>query len=208
MSGSKKLVIGLTGGIGSGKTTVADAFAALGAAVVDTDKIAHALTGAGGAAMPALRAAFGAEVVSADGSLDRAVMRQRCFADPAERCRLEAILHPLIRVEADAQVAEALVDAAVPYVLLVVPLLVETGAYRDRVACVAVVDCDEATQVARVMARSGLSADAVSGIMAAQVTRAQRLQAADQVIGNDGDLAALAHRVAELDRTWRRESSP
>lgn len=208
MSGPGKLVIGLTGGIGSGKTTVADAFAALGAAVVDTDGIAHALTSARGAAMPALRAAFGAGVVLTDGSLDRAVMRQRCFSEPAERGRLEAILHPLIRAEADAQVAAALADPAVPYVLLVVPLLLETGGYRDRISRIVVVDCDESTQVARVMARSGLGADEVMRIMAAQATRASRLQAADEVIDNDGDLAAVKARVSELDRAWRWKSSP
>lgn len=196
-------VIGLTGGIGSGKSAAADAFGALGAAIVDTDAIAHALTAPGGAAMPALAAAFGPAVVRADGGLDRAAMRARAFADATARARLEGILHPLIRAESAAQVAAARSRPDVPYVVLVVPLLVERGNWRDRVDVVAVVDCAPQTQVARVMARSGLAADEVARIMAAQATRAARQAAADVVIDNDGTREALVAQAASLDARWR-----
>ncbi|MDD5250150.1 MAG: dephospho-CoA kinase [Rhodocyclaceae bacterium] len=192
-------VVGLTGGVGSGKSAAADIFAELGAAVIDTDAIAHELTGAQGAAMPALRAAFGAGVVAADGSLDRAAMRQLVFTDAAARQRLEAILHPLIRAESAARCAAA----AAPYAVLVVPLLVEAGDdYRRRVARVAVVDCREDTQVARVMARSGLTRAEACAIMAAQATRAARRAAADDLIDNDGDLAALRRQIENLHRHY------
>lgn len=191
--------VGLTGGIGSGKSRVAALFAERGAAVVDTDDIARELTAAGGAALPALKAAFGADVVAADGSLDRAAMRARVFADPALRRQLESILHPLIRDAARARVAAA----AAPYVLLVVPLLFETGAYRDLVRRVLVVDCDEALQVSRTMQRSALSAEAVRAIMAAQWPRARRVAGADDVIGNDGDAALLEPQVARLHQRYR-----
>lgn len=190
-------VVGLTGGIGSGKSAAAEEFAALGAAVVDTDAIAHELTAPGGAAMPALKAAFGDAVAAADGSLERAAMRARVFADAEARHRLEAILHPLIRAEAERRCAAALA-AGSPYVVLVVPLLVESGAYRERVARVAVVDCAEETQVARVMARSGMSRDEVERIVAAQATRTRRLAAADDVIDNQGDRENLRRQVARL----------
>lgn len=196
-------VIGLTGGIGSGKSAAADAFGALGAAIVDTDAIAHALTAPGGAAMPALAAAFGPAVVRADGGLDRAAMRARAFADATARARLEGILHPLIRAESAAQVAAARSRPDVPYVVLVVPLLVESGNWRDRVDVVAVVDCAPQTQVERVMARSGLAADEVARIMAAQTTRAARQAAADVVIDNDGTREALVAQAAVLDARWR-----
>lgn len=192
-------VVGLTGGIGSGKTTVADMFAELGAAVVDTDVIAHELTSAHGAAMPEIVRAFGATVVQADGSLDRAAMRRLCFSDPAARKRLEAILHPMIRRESMARCARA--DYA-PYVLLVVPLLVESGAYRDRVGRILLVDCDEEQQLARVMARSGMGADEVRKIMATQATRAERLAVADDVVANTGTRDELQVRVLNLHRRY------
>ncbi len=193
-------VVGLTGGIGSGKSRVADLFAARGAALVDTDAIAHELTDPGGAAMPALRAAFGARVAAAGGALDRAAMRQLVFADPAQRARLEGILHPLIRAEAArrCQAAEA------PYVILAVPLLVESGTYRDRCQRILVVDCPEELQIARVIARNGLAAEAVRAIMAAQATRAERLAAADDVVVNDGGFAALETQVDALHRKYLR----
>jgi len=199
-------VVGLTGGIGSGKSAAADAFAVLGAAVVDTDAIAHALTGPGGAALPALRAAFGPGVLATDGALDRAAMRRRAFADPAARARLEGILHPLIRAEAEAQVRRA-AGADFPYVVLVVPLLAETGAYRERVDRVAVVDCPEETRIARVMARNGLARAEVEAIMAAQAPRAARLAIADDVIANDAGLGELRARVAALDAHYRTEAA-
>jgi len=194
--------IGLTGGIGCGKTTVADMFGALGASLVDTDEIAHALTAPGGAAMPAILAAFGAGFATPDGALDRAKMRALVFADPGARGRLEAILHPRIR-EATAAAAAL---ASGPYVIFVVPLLIESGTWRERVTRVLAIDCSEATQVARVIARSGLPESQVRAIMAAQVTREQRLAAADDVVVNDDGLDALAPQVARLHAFYLAEA--
>lgn len=191
-------VVGLTGGIGSGKSTVANLFVELGAALVDTDAIAHELTGRGGGAMPALIEAFGPEVADGCGALDRAAMRRRVFADSAAKAQLEGILHPQIRELADARcrVAES------PYVILAVPLLIESGTYRERCQRIVVVDCPESLQVARVMARSGLVAAEVEAIMAAQATRSERLRAADDVVINDHDLANLQPQVFRLHRKY------
>ena len=194
------IVIGLTGGIGSGKSTVADLFAAQGVAVVDTDLIAHDLTGPMGAAMPEILAAFGDSVRQPNGGLDRVAMRRQVFADPQVRQQLEGILHPRIRSEADRRCRLA----TTPYVLLVVPLLIESGAYRDRVRRVLVVDCDEATQVARVVARSGLSPDEVRRIIATQLARAERLAAADDVIVNMAGVAALEPQVLAMHERYLR----
>jgi len=192
--------IGLTGGIGSGKSRVADLLAEWGAAVIDTDRIAHELTGPGGAAMPALRAAFGEAAVGADGALDRAWMRDRVFRQPAERTRLEAVLHPLIGLHTEQQAARA--QGA--YLVFVVPLLVESGRWRERVDRICVVDCDPDTQVARVQARSGLTPDAIRRIMAAQAARATRLAAADDVIVNDGATTPdqLHARARHMHERW------
>ena len=192
-------IIGLTGGIGCGKSTVARLFAARGIAVVDTDAIAHALTARGGEALPAIAAAFGAAVFHPDGTLDRAALRRLVFADAKARARLEGLLHPRIRAQALAECAAA----PGPYVLLAVPLLVETGVLRESMRRVLVVDCDEATQLARVIARSGLSADETRAIVAAQVPRTVRRAAADDLIDNSGDAAALAPAVARLDAAYR-----
>lgn len=181
-------VVGLTGGIGSGKSTAAARFQALGVSVVDTDELARALTAAGGAAMPALREAFGAAFLTAAGALDRDAMRRLVFEDPLERGRLEAILHPEIRRAADAAVAEA----RGPYAMLAVPLLFETRGYAGRVNRILVIDCPEALQVERVRRRSGLSEAEARAVMAAQWPRWRRLQAADDVIWNGADEAALA----------------
>ncbi|MCK9387505.1 MAG: dephospho-CoA kinase [Sulfuritalea sp.] len=190
-------VVGLTGGIGSGKSAVADLFAERGVAIIDTDAIAHALTAPGGAAMPTIRAEFGDAVASADGALDRAAMRAMVFVEPAARKRLEAILHPLIRAESERRVVAQTVGS--PYAILIVPLLVEAGGdYRSRVDRIAVVDCAEATQMARVMRRNGLAANEIERILAAQATRVERLAAADDVIENDGELAALPPQVMRL----------
>jgi len=186
--------VGLTGGIGCGKTTVEQMFAALGASVIDTDQIAHSLTAPHGAAMPDLVAAFGQEYATADGALDRAKMRSLVFSDPGARKRLEAILHPKIR---DATFAAAAM-ATGPYVIFVVPLLLESGTWRERVTRILAIDCPEEVQVARVMARNGLPEAQVRAIMAAQVTREQRLAAADDVIVNDGPVEALAPQVERL----------
>jgi len=190
-------VVGLTGGIGSGKSAAEKLFTDLGAAAVDTDVIARELTGTDGAAMPALAAAFGAAVVAADGGLDRPAMRALAFADPAARRRLEAVLHPMIREESARRCGSALAAGA-PYVILSVPLLIEAGDYRRRVDRVLVVDCDDEVRIARVMARSGLARTEVERIMAAQCNRAERLTAADDIIRNDGSFDMLAAQVAAL----------
>ncbi len=188
------LSIGLTGGIGSGKSFVADLFALQGASIVDTDVIAHQLTAPGGRAMPAIRDAFGADFINADGSLNRAAMRARVFTDGDAKRRLEAILHPLIGADTDAAAQRADGD----YVIFVVPLLVESGRWVDRVDRVLVVDCPEALQIARVMQRSQLPAAQVEAIMASQASREQRLAVADDVIVNDGERAAVEAAVARL----------
>jgi len=181
------IAVGLTGGIGSGKSTVADRLAALGAAIVDTDEVARHLTGPAGAAMEELRREFGAKYVTAEGALDRDAMRSLAFEDASARARLEAILHPAIRTESDARIARA----KGPYVVIVVPLLFETRGYLDRVARVLVVDCPEALQLSRTMERSNLSEAQVRAIMASQWPRWRRLQMADDVIWNGGETAAL-----------------
>lgn len=193
------LVIGLTGGIGSGKSAVADAFAALGADVTDTDRLAHAVTAPGEPGHAGILRAFGPAYFLADGRLDRAMLRERVFADAAARAQLEGILHPLIRAAATRAVA-AWTSA---YGLLVVPLLFERGGHGSLAQRVLVVDCPEQTQVERVMARSGLTAAQVRAIMATQLPRAERLARADDVLDNGGPPAAIAPQVARLDRSYR-----
>ena len=193
------LRIGLTGGIGSGKSTVARRFAALGALVVDTDAVAHALTAPGGDAVAAIAAAFGANMINADGAMDRAKMRALVFDRPAERLRLEAILHPLIGAATRAQASRAGAGQAIVFD---VPLLTESGTWRARVDRVVVVDCSTATQVARVVERSGWTADAVERTIAQQATRAQRRAIADAVIVNE--VLSLARLEAEVDALWAR----
>ncbi|THC43989.1 dephospho-CoA kinase [Massilia sp. Mn16-1_5] len=195
--------VGLTGGIGSGKTTVADMFGALGASLVDTDAIAHALTAPHGSAMPAILAEFGDTFATPQGALDRAKMRELVFTDPGARARLEGILHPRIR---EATAAAAAI-ATGPYVIFVVPLLIESGTWRERVTRILAVDCPEETQVARVMARNNLSETQVRAIMAAQVTRAQRLAGADDVVLNDDGLAALTPQVERLHAFYMAEAA-
>lgn len=192
------LRVGLTGGIGSGKSTVAARLAGLGAGVVDTDEIARRLTAAGGAAMPELARAFGTRFVAPDGALDRAAMRALAFEDAEARTRLESILHPAIRAAAD----EELAALRSPYALLVVPLLFETGAWRRRVARALVVDCPEALQVRRTAARSSLGPAEVRAIMAAQWPRWRRLQSADDVIWNGGDEGALDEQCGRIHRLY------
>ena len=191
-------VVVLTGGIGSGKTAVSDMLQQLGAGIVDTDVIARELTAAGGGAMPEIAARFGREVLAPDGSLDRAKMRDRAFADPQVKRDLEAILHPIIRSRA----AELVGSMTTPYVVLVVPLLVESGAYRDISDRVLVVDCPESTQIARTMARSRLARADAERIVAAQATRAARVAIADDVISNDGELDALAAATKQLHQRY------
>ncbi|MDR2032259.1 MAG: dephospho-CoA kinase [Azoarcus sp.] len=185
------LKIGLTGGIGSGKSAVAARFAHHGIAVIDADALSRELTAPGGAAIPALRAAFGEALIAADGGLDRARMRALVFADAAARARLEAILHPAI----EAASAHRCAAATSPYVILDIPLLVETGRWRTRCDRVCVVDCPRALQIARVVRRDGLSAAEVEAILAAQASREARLAAADDIIDNSDALAALHAQV-------------
>lgn len=198
------LKIGLTGGIGSGKTRVSELFAELGAPVIDTDVISRQLTARGGAALSAIRKLWGEAVMLSDGELDRGAVRDKVFADADARRQLEAILHPLIR----RRVVDALAGVEVPYVVVVVPLLIESGAYRELLDRVLVVDCVPALQVERTMARSGLNAEQVAAIMAAQADRATRLAAADDVIGNDAGVEALREQVRRLDAKYRELAVP
>jgi dephospho-CoA kinase len=195
---STPYVVGLTGGIGSGKSAAADEFARLGATVVDTDVIARDVTAAGGAAIPALRGLFGPEYFEASGAMDRAKVRERVFGDPTAKKGLEAVLHPMIRAESERKIAAAIG----PYVVYVVPLLVESGDYRSRVRRVAVVDCPEEVQIERVRQRSQLPEDEVRRIIATQVPRARRRAAADDLIDNGGTLDALHKQVRELHRAY------
>jgi dephospho-CoA kinase len=192
--------IGLTGGIGSGKSTVAAMLAERGAAVIDTDAIARRLTARGGAAMPALQRAFGHDIAVAGGALDRDAMRARAFSDPQARQRLEAVLHPLIGDEALRQAAAT--TSAV--VVFDVPLLAESRLWRERVDRVLVVDCSEAAQIARVSQRMGWTGDAARRAMSNQVSRRARRAIADAVIFNDDvTLAALGAEVDSLCRLWQ-----
>jgi len=193
-----KPVVGLTGGIGSGKSAAADEFAKLGATVVDTDAIAHELTQASGAAMPEVRRLFGEDCVDARGAMDRAKMRALAFRDPAARKKLEQLLHPLIRAESDRRIAAA----SGAYVVHVVPLLVESLDYRQRVSRVLVVDCPEDLQVERVRQRSGLADEEIRRILRSQASREARLAAADDIIDNSGSLDALHKQVRELHERY------
>jgi dephospho-CoA kinase len=195
----RALTIGLTGGIGSGKSTVARCLVDCGARLVDTDAIARSLTLAGGAALPALAAAFGAELILPDGALDRERLREIVFVDQAAKARLEAILHPLIGAEAQRQ---AQGHGAHP-VVFDVPLLAESSHWRRRVERVLVVDCPESTQVERVMQRSGWTEDAVRRVIAQQAHRDARRAIADAVIFNEGlSLDALSAEVRALWALW------
>jgi dephospho-CoA kinase len=187
--------VGLTGGIGSGKSLVADLLGRHGAAIIDTDAIAHRLTAPGGDAIESLATAFGPQFIDAQGALDRGRMRQLVFADPAAKSTLESILHPLIRAEAEREAAAA---AGAPYVVFVVPLLVESGSWSARVRRVLVVDCPLQRQVERVAATRGLTPPQVEAIVAQQASRAQRLAVADDVLVNDASPDDLAPRVARL----------
>lgn len=193
--------VGLTGGIGSGKSAAAACLAALGASVIDADEISRELTAGGGRALPALREAFGTALVPAGGALDRAGMRALAFSDPAARARLEEILHPLIREETSRRLAAA----TGPYALLVVPLLYESGNWAGRVERVVVVDLAEALQVERTVARSGLAPGEVRAIMATQWPRWRRLQAADEVLWNGGRPEELR---AQCERLHARLAAP
>lgn len=198
MTAITPLRLGLTGGIGSGKSTVAQMLAARGAAVIDSDAIARSVTAANGSAMPAIREAFGPEFLNPEGALDRERMRALVFSDPGAKLRLEAIVHPLVGLATQAQ-AQAAIQAGHTLLVFDVPLLVESPRWRKLVDQVLVVDCLETTQIERVIARSGLTREAVHNIIQAQATRAQRLAAADITVFNDGlDLAQLQRAVDGL----------
>ena len=190
--------VGLTGGIGSGKSTVASIFAELGVPVIDTDAISHQLTQSGGIAIPAIKASFGESYIDASGALDRAKMRQLVFTDANAKQRLEKILHPLIlsqtRFQADSSSA--------PYVLLVIPLLFETTGYQGWLNHTLMVDCAEETQITRATSRSGLTGLTVRAIMAQQLSRAQRLELANDAIRNDGTLTELHQQVSQLHQRY------
>ena len=192
------LRIGLTGGIGSGKSTVLQMLADLGAAAVDADAISRSVTGPNGAAIAQIAQRFGADFIAPDGGLDRIRMRAHAYADPSARRRLEEIIHPLVGQESTRQV-EAALAGGTRCLVFDIPLLVESGRWRNQVDRVLVVDCAEATQVARVVARSGLQPDEVRAIIATQASRALRLAAADLVICNEGlPWEALRQEVAQV----------
>ena len=192
------LIIGLTGGIASGKTTAARFFARLGAQILDTDAIAHELTQPEGGAMDAIRQTFGDQFIAADGALKRSEMRTLVFSDSRARKKLEAILHPLIHSEVSRRVR----SITAPYGMVVVPLLLETNGYRGLIRRVLVVDCDEEDQVARAIGRTGLDEQMVRDIMATQLSRQERLRQADDVIRNQGDMRQLQLQVNDLHEKY------
>src|SRR4051812_912895 len=201
---SPRLVVGLTGGIGSGKSAAADEFGRLGATVVDTDAIAHELTAADGAALPHIKGLFGEAFIAPSGAMDRDAMRARVFADPVAKRALEALLHPMIRAESERRIAAA----SGPYVIYVVPLLVEAGDYRGRVDRVLVVDAPEPAQLERVRARSGLTEREVRAIVAQQASREARRAAADDLIDNGGTLEQLFSQVRALHARYLKMAAP
>ena len=191
-------IVGLTGGIGSGKSAAAQVFEELGASVIDTDAIAHALTAPGGAAIAPIRAAFGADYINAEGALARARMRELVFSDGEKKRRLEAILHPMIRERSN----ELVRAARSRYVILMVPLLIESDNYRGRCQRIVVVDCPEELQLKRLQQRDGSTLEQARAMLSAQTSRATRLKAAHDVIHNESDRAALREQVATLHQRY------
>jgi dephospho-CoA kinase len=193
------LIVAVTGGIGSGKSTAARLFQERGAGLVDTDAIAHELTLTGRPALKQIVDRFGAEYLSSNGHLDRGKLRSLVFSAPAARRHLEDILHPLIKLEVEAQVRRS----STTYTLVLIPLLAEGGGYRELAQRVLVIDCDERVQVRRAILRGGLTEEQVSAIMHVQASRSQRLALADDVIHNDGTLKELASQVEVLDARYQ-----
>lgn len=193
--------VGLTGGVGSGKSTIAGMLLRNGAAIVDADAIAHELTQPGGAAIEGIRQAFGDAAIAADGAMDRSWMRERAFADTTTRRTLERVLHPLIRAASNRRAEERAASGS-PYVVFVIPLLVESGDASGRFDRILVIDCTEDTQIARVCARPGIDAPVARGILAAQATRAQRLAVADDVVFNEAPAAEISLRVDRLHQRY------
>lgn len=196
---NQHLLIGLTGGIGSGKSAVSQTFEKLGVRVIDTDQISQHLTQSQGAAIPAIRETFGAEFIDASGALDRSKMRERIFSNPADKKRLEAILHPAILAEVKYQ---ASTDTDAPYTIMVVPLLFESDNYRSWLHRTVTVDCSEEMQISRTMLRSQLSRPQALAIMAQQISRAERLALSDDIIHNEGDWENLANQVQQLHQKY------
>ncbi|TCV83001.1 dephospho-CoA kinase [Sulfurirhabdus autotrophica] len=190
--------VGLTGGIGCGKSSAARLFASLGAAVIDTDEIAHQLTALGQPALASISAAFGNQYFHSDGNLDRARMRQLIFSDQTAKIKLENILHPLIKQQA----MNALSECTAPYALIVVPLLLETGNYDELIQRKLLVDCTEEQQISRTMARSKLTVQEVQAIMATQIPRNERLALADDIITNTGEFSSMQTQVLQLHETY------
>lgn len=201
-SKNSRLVVGLTGGIGSGKSTVAELFGQLGASIIDTDAISHQLTGSGGGAIPALRATFGERYIDDDGALDRTEMRALIFNDADARLRLEQLLHPLILAETESRLSQ---EIASPYCILVIPLLPQAPAFRRLVQRILVVDCDERHQIERVQ-RRGLSEAMIRTIISSQTPRAERLKLADDIIINEGDMSSLFAQVTALHQRYLENS--
>lgn len=193
------LCIGLTGGIGSGKSTVAQLFAELGASIVDTDTIAHQLTHTDGLATPLIATCFGNDYLNTDGALNRSKMRTRIFSDPVAKQALEQILHPLILSEARSQLQAC---ASHSYALLVVPLLFERPLFQPMVQRILVVDCSESLQIQRTMQRSQLSATEAQTIISQQMPRAERVRLADDLIHNTAGLEHLKHEVKYRHQTY------
>lgn len=193
-----RFCIGLTGGIASGKSTVSERLSQLGAGVVDTDAIAHALTQVGGSAMPAIQAAFGDRFINPDGSMNRSAMRERVFAQPGERKRLETILHPMIH----ARTRELGATVAGSYVVFVVPLLVESPRWRQQVDRIVVVDCEPAIQLERLLLRKGITFEQAQQIIAAQASRPVRIKAADTVVQNHSNQVALLKAIDQLHASF------
>lgn len=202
---ANQVVVALTGGIGSGKTTVAALFEHLGAGIVDADEISHALTKPGGRAIDGIAAAFGKRFITTNGALDRVAMRTLVFAEPASKAQLESILHPMVRADVDAALAS--VAQSSPYAMLVVPLLFESTAYRRRAQRTLVVDCPTRLQITRVEQRSGLASDEIHRIISSQVSRACRLQMADDIVCNAGDRLALDLQVSRLHERYAAMAS-
>ena len=192
---TQRLTVGLTGGIGSGKTTVAHMLAGCGATIIDADAISRSLTEAGGAALMPIKQVFGEEVIGADGALNRGAMREIVFAQPASRTKLEAIIHPLVQMRMSAAIQNAPTDV----VVLDIPLLVESPRWRKQIDLIVVVDCNVETQVSRVMQRNGWAASTIEAIIQSQATRGDRLKAADVVIFNEkSNLSILKNQVNSL----------
>ena len=199
---TKAFTVGLTGGIGSGKTTVANMFADLGAYLVDTDLIAHALTKENGAAIESIKSAFGVEFILPSGAMDREKMRKHVFSLPNEKKLLEEILHPLIREKTELAARES----KGIYTIFVLPLLIESGSWQQRVSRVLVIDCSEQTQLQRVVSRNGLEREQVLSIMHTQASRAQRLKAADDVILSEATLDEINVDVKRLHDKYAKLS--